>query len=424
MSAGRREKLAWAFYDWANNGYMTVVQTFVFATYFARQVAVDEATGTSQWGYAIAAAGLAVALGGPVLGAIADQGRRRKPWIAVFTLLSVSATAGLWLVRPDSAAVPLALTLVILATIGSEFATVFYNAMLTSLAPPGRVGRWSGFGWGLGYVGGLLCLALALFAFVGDTAWLTLDRDEAQHVRATCLLAAAWYGLFAVPLFLFTPDSGGERRPFGIAVRLGLGQIANTVRNARRYAAIGRFLLARMFYIDGLATVFAFGGVYAAGTFGMDEADVMRFGIALSATAGAGAWLFSGLDDRIGGKRTVMLSLGGLLVTGALAVSAQSSGQFWAAGLALGIFVGPAQAASRSYLARVAPAPLVNEMFGLYALAGKVTTFLGPFTVATVTAVTGSQRAGMSMILIFFAIGLVLLAGVPRDTRAPDVAPP
>ncbi|MEQ8231323.1 MAG: MFS transporter [Gammaproteobacteria bacterium] len=415
MSGARRARIAWAFYDWANNGYMTVIQTFVFATYFTRQVAADAATGTTQWGHTIAAAGLLVALVGPLAGAIADQGGRRKPWLAAFTLFSVLATAGLWSVRPDGADVPRALTLVLLATIGAELAAIFYNAMLTAIAPAAQVGRWSGLGWGLGYLGGLLCLLLALFAFVGDDAWFALDRATAGHVRAACLLAAAWYGFFALPLFLFTPDSSGARVPLARAAGRGARQLAATLRNARRYAGIGRFLLARMFYIDGLATVFAFGGVYAAGTFAMDEGDVLRFGIALSATAGAGAWLFAGIDDRIGAKRTIVITLSGLLATAVLAVTAQAAWQFWAAGMALGVFVGPVQAASRSYLARVAPPSLVNEMFGLYALAGKATAFLGPFLVASVTAATGSQRAGMSVVLAFLVTGLVLLAGVPSD---------
>jgi MFS transporter, UMF1 family len=254
-----------------------------------------------------------------------------------------------------------------------------------------------------------------LLAFVGDEPWFALERATAQHVRAACLLAAAWYGLFALPLFLFTPDTAGARLTLRRAAPRGVRQLVATLREARRYAGIGRFLIARMFYIDGLATVFAFGGVYAAGTFGMDEGGVLRFGIGLSASAGAGAWLFADVDDRIGARRTVMLALAGLLVTGLATIVAQAAWQFWVAGMALGVFVGPVQAASRSYLARLAPPALVNEMFGLYALAGKATAFLGPFLVASVTALTGSLRAGMSVVLVFLTVGLVLLAGVPSD---------
>jgi len=413
--APRRSLLAWALYDWANAGYSTVVHTFVFAAYFTRRVAESETRGTELWGYSVAAAGLVVALGGPVLGAVADQGRRRKPWLGAFTALCVAAVAGLFAVGPHAEDVPLALVLVALAAMGSDFASLFYNAMLPALAPPERVGRWSGFGWGLGYVGGVCALGAALVLFLADGAWVALEDGRGLGVRASCLLAAAWYGAFALPLFLLTPDERGPARPPRDRIRAGLRQLGDTLRRASRYAGVLRFLVARMLYVDGLGTLFAFGGVYAAGTFDMGEAEVLRFGIGLSVAAGLGAWLFAGLDDRLGGKRTVALSLAGLLAAGSAAIAAQGRAGFWAAALGLGLFVGPVQAASRSYLARVAPPALRNELFGLYALSGKATAFAGPFLVASVTAVAGSQRAGMAVILVFFAAGLALLAAVPDD---------
>lgn len=398
-----------------------MIQTFVFAAWFTGRVAPDPVSGTALWGRTLAASGLLVAVSAPVLGAVADRGGRRKPWLAAFTALAVVAVAGLATVRPEPAFVPRALVLVALGAVGSELANVFYNAMLPALAPPDRVGRWSGFGWGLGYAGGLLCLGLALFAFLDDAPWIPLDRARGMPVRATCLLAAAWYGAFALPLLLGTPAAPGTGRPPRRALREGLAQLRRTLREARRYAGLVRFLVARTLYVDGLGTLFTFGGVYAAGTFAMDEAEVLRFGIALSASAGVGAWLFAGLDDRLGGRRTAELGLLGLLVTGAVAITAPSETVFQAAAVALGLFVGPVQAASRSYLARTAPEALRHEMFGLYALSGKATAFLGPLLVGQVTALSGSQRVGMGVILVLFALGLLGLAGVPDD--APHGAP-
>lgn len=418
LPARRSALVAWALYDWANNGFATVILTFVFAAYFTRRVAPDEATGTAWWGNAIGAAGLAVALSGPVLGAIADRGGRRKPWIGAFTGLCVVATAALWWVRPGPESAPLALAGVATATLGAELGFLFYNAMLPALASPEQVGRWSGWGWGLGYAGGLVCLALALWVFVeGGSERFGLDAGTAEPVRATFLLAAAWYGIFALPLLVWTPEAGSVGRPPGRAVRAGLAQLRATFREARLYAGILRFLVARMLYADGLATVFAFGGVYAAGTFGMSEAEVLRFGIALNATAGLGAAGFGWVDDRIGPRRTLLLSLGGLLGSGVVVLSAPGEALFWAGGLALGVFVGPVQAASRSWLAHAAPPALRNQMFGLYAFSGKATAFLGPLLVGWVTWLSGSQRIGMGTVLVFFAAGLLLLGGVP-DVRA------
>ena len=360
---------------------------------------------------------LLVAFGGPVLGALADQGGRRKPWILGFTLLATTATALLWFVTPEAGSVALALVLVGLGIVGAEFAVVFYNAMLPDLAPPDRLGRWSGWGWALGYTGGVLCLVIALFGFVNPEPWFAIERSEAAHVRATFVLTAGWFLVFSIPFFLVTPDLAGPRKPMGVAVRDGLAQLATSIRHVRRYGVIVRFLIARMFYIDGLATIFAFGGVYAAGAFDMTEREVLLFGIALNVTAGFGALGFAWLDDHLGSRTTILLSLAGLLACGTAILVVDDRTLFWAAGMALGIFVGPAQAASRSYLARIAPAELRTEMFGLFALSGKATAFVGPLLVGWVTFATDSQRIGMSTILVFFAIGAALLWTLPDAHR-------
>jgi UMF1 family MFS transporter len=419
-SSGQRGRtvglLSWAMYDWANSSFATVIQTFVFAAYFTRRVAADEAIGSAQWGNAISLAGLCVAIGGPVLGAIADQNGRRKPWIASFSLLCIAATALLWFVRPAPGYAWPALLLVAVGTVGFEYASIFYNAMLPSLAPPDAVGRWSGWGWSLGYIGGLVCLALALVALVRpETAWFTLDAEAAENVRATFLLVAGWYLVFALPLLLFTPDQRRARLPATEAVKRGCRQLLDSLGQVRQYGHIVRFLIARMIYIDGLATIFAFGGVYAAGTFDMTEQQVLLFGIGLNITAGLGAAVFALLDDRVGGKTTILLALLGLIFSGTLILLVSTPKLFWTFGLLLGLFVGPAQASSRSYLARVAPENLENEMFGLFALSGKATSFLGPLLVGWITYLSGSQRLGMSSVIGFFLLGGLLMLTVPSD---------
>jgi UMF1 family MFS transporter len=401
-----RGLISWALYDWANQSFPTVIQTFIFAAYFTRRVAQDETMGSAQWGNLLGVAGLIVAVGGPVLGAVADQKGRRKPWIGFFTLLAVITMGFMWYIRPETTWVWPALFLVGAGTVMSEYALIFYNAMLPSLVESRRMGRWSGIGWSLGYAGGLVCLALGLLVFVsGEQLGLNLDRDSAQHVRATFLLAAGWYLVFSLPLFLFTPDKEDTGKPIQQAIRDGLSQFADSVRHARRFKNILKFLLVRMIYIDGLATVFAFGGVYAAGTFRMDEQEVLVFGICLNVTAGAGAALFSWVDDKIGSKQTIMLSLFGLILSGTAILLVDSLELFWTFGLILGLFVGPVQASSRSFLGRAAPTELQNQMFGLYAFSGKATSFIGPFLVGWLTYLSGSQRVGMSAIMVLFVIG-------------------
>ncbi|EGB15241.1 major facilitator superfamily MFS_1 [Pseudodesulfovibrio mercurii] len=412
-----RALVSWALYDWANSGFAALVQTFVFAAYFARAVAENETLGTAWWGNMMGVAGLVIGLGGPLLGAVADRAGRRKPWLAAFTALCIAATALLWCVRPDPVWVWPALLLAGIGTIGSEYAMIFYNAMLPDLADKARIGRWSGWGWGLGYAGGLVLLILALYGLVQPPGWFGIPREEALNVRAVMPLTALWYLVFCLPLFLFTPDAPSARLPLGRAVAGAVTQLRGSLRDLRNHRHIALFLLARMFYNDGLTTMFAFGGIYAAAAFGMDSSEVIVFGIGLNVTAGLGAASFAWLDDRVGPRRTILLSLIGLTVPGAAILVVKSKTLFWIFGLAIGIFVGPVQASSRSWLAHAAPAEARTQMFGLMALSGKLTSFLGPFLVGWLTLATGSQRLGMSAVVGLFVIGLAGMLFVPEATR-------
>ncbi|MBG0790523.1 MAG: MFS transporter [Desulfovibrionaceae bacterium] len=404
---------SWAMYDWANSGFAALVQTFVFAAYFTKAVAENETVGTAQWGTMMGVAGLVVGLGGPVLGAMADRSGRRKPWLGAFTALCIAATGLLWFVGPDASFAPLALVLAGIGTVGSEYAMIFYNAMLPDLAGRDAIGRWSGWGWGLGYAGGLVLLIVALYGFVQPPGWFGVPHADALHVRAVMPLTAGWYMVFCLPLFLFSPDARATGTPLSRAAGQAFAQLRDSLRHVRDHKAIVIFLLARMFYNDGLTTMFAFGGIYAAGAFGMSPSEVILFGIGLNVTAGLGAAAFAWMDDRLGPRKTILASLTGLMVPGVAILLVTDKLLFWIFGLAIGIFVGPIQASSRSYLARTAPEELRTEMFGLFALSGKLTSFLGPFVVGWLTLATGSQRLGMSAIIGLFAIGLAGMLFVP-----------
>jgi len=409
-AADRRGLIAWCFYDWANSPFPTVVVTFVFAAYFTTTLAETPEAGTGLWGQTIALSGLAVALLAPILGALADQGGRRKPWIGGFTALAVLCAAGLWWVEPDPGFALLALVLVGLGNAAFELGQVFYNAMLPEVASARRLGRISGWAWGLGYAGGLVCLALSLVLFIQPEAPIFgLDKDAAEPVRATGPFVALWFAVFALPLFLFVPDPPASGVPAGQALRQGLATLLATLRGLPRHGQVGRFLLARMIYTDGLNTLFAFGGIYAAGTFGMTFAEILEFGILLNVAAGLGAVGFGWMDDRLGAKPTILVALVGLLVAGVAILVVESQAWFVALGCGIGLFIGPAQAASRSLMARLAPPEVRTELFGLYALSGKATAFVGPALVGWVTVWADSQRAGMATIPVFFLVGLILL---------------
>ncbi|RBP68511.1 MFS transporter [Marinobacter nauticus] len=410
----KRALWSWALYDWANSAFFTIILTFVFAQYFSVSVIQDEVAGTRAWGNIVGIAGVVIAILAPILGAIADQSGRRKPWLISFTLLCVVSSAMLWTVTPDQSQFWTAALWVGLGTLGAEFAFIFYNSMLPDLARPERTGRWSGWAWGLGYVGGIASLVVALYGFIeADGTFFNLDRDAAEHVRATFVLVAVWYLVFALPAFFFIPDRPSTGLSLGAATRAGLAQLKQSIAHVRQYRDIVRFLVARMLYTDGLATIFTFGGVYAAGTFNMSPTEVLQFAIALNVTAGLGALGFAWIDDALGGRNTILLSLVGLGCSAFAILVVDGATAFWIWGMILGIFVGPLQSASRSHLARVAPPHLQTQMFGLFAFSGKATAFAGPLLVGWVTSVTDSQRWGMSTILLFLLIGFVLMLKVP-----------
>jgi UMF1 family MFS transporter len=381
-------------------------------------VAESTLSGTVAWGRASSLAALIVAFAGPPLGAIADRSGGRKLWLLGFTLATALLTAMLYFVKPAAGYVPLALSVFVLAAVASELAMVFYNSMLPSIAPQQYLGRISGWGWGLGYAGGLACLVLALaFLIEPSSSWFDLNRDEAEQIRATMLLAAAWIALFSTPLFLFTRDPPQANSSLGQALRGGLSALRETARFVRQRGDVVRFLIAYLFYANGLTALFLFGGVYAVGTFGLTMTEMMRFAIALNISAGLGAASFAWLDDWIGPKRTIAIAIAGLLVSGAVLVAARSALFLWIFGFVLGLFVGPAQAAGRSMMARLSPKLMETAMFGFYALAGKATAFASPLVFSIATQIFQSQRAGMASILLFFVTGLVFLLSVKEPSR-------
>ena len=414
----RRARLAWCLFDWANSPFPTVVITFVFSAYFARGIVGDPVQGTALWGGALATGGLVVALLGPFLGAAADAAGRRKPWLLGCSALTVSGAFLMWFAAPDPAFTYWALGCVVLANIGFDLGMVFYNAMLPEVAGAGKLGRLSGWGWALGYAGGLACLLIVLFGFVeASPAPFGLDREAAEQVRIAAPFAGLWFALFGWPLFVFVREPETPPLPFTASLAAGFAMLRDTLRHLREYAVVARFLAARLLYIDGLNTIFAFGGIYAAGVFGMSVGRVIVFGIVLNVSAGLGALAFSWVDDAIGAKRTLVMALVGLSASAFAALLAPAEPWFWAAAVVLGIFVGPTQAASRSMMARLAPPERRGEMFGLFALSGKVTAFAGPAMVAWTTAAAQSQRVGMATVLVLMLAGLAILLTLPDPDR-------
>jgi MFS transporter, UMF1 family len=442
----RAAVISWIFFDWAAQPYFTLITTFVFAPYFATHVASDPASGQALWGFATAAAGLMIALMSPVLGAIADASGRRKPWIAAFGALLVIGSGLMWFGKPgDASVIPPLLLAYGVATVGVEFATVFNNAMMPSLVPPDKIGRLSGTGWATGYVGGILSLILVLGflaaspetgrTLFGFMPLFGLDPVTHQGDRITGPLTGIWFIIFVWPMFMLTPDYPAKLK-VSEALRAGLIDLRQSLRELPQQKSMAAFLLANMIYTDGLVSLFAFGGIYAAGTFGWHTLQIGSFGILLAIAGTLGAWLGGKLDDTLGPKRVIsgsmlilLMSIVAILlvnkdsilfvkvappVPGGALFSGASERAYLVLGCLIGAAGGPLQAASRTLLIRMAPKDRIAQYFGLFALTGKVTSFVGPLLIGVITAVTESQKAGMAVLVVFFVAGLALLARV-RD---------
>lgn len=441
--APMRALVSWVMFDWAAQPYYTLVLTFLFAPYFATAVVGNAAQGQTLWGYAAAAAGIMIAIGSPLLGAFADGRGRRKPWIALFSALLMAGLASLWLARPGADNMTIALVLLgfVAATMAAEFTQVFTNAIMPTLVPADKLGRLSGTGWAVGYAGGLLALTLMAGLIVADPMSgktilgldpiIKLDTSSREGDRLVGPFAAIWYALFMVPFFLFVPDTHKPPPP-DQAKRTVLAEVWDTISGLPRHPDMLYFLLARMLYIDGLTAIFAFGGIYGASVFGWGALELGIFGIVLTLTGVIGALIGGMLDDRIGARNVIMLALlvllagtfgilsidkGHVLYSIEVAPKAAGSAPFSSVGekifltfaMVIGIVAAPVQAASRSLLARLAPPDKVTQFFGLFAFSGKVTAFFAPFLIATVTATTGSERAGMSAIAFFLIAGMTLM---------------
>ncbi|MEO1747912.1 MAG: MFS transporter [Pseudomonadota bacterium] len=436
--ATRKGILGWMLFDWAAQPFHTLIITFVFAPYFAGHVAPDATTGQEYWGYAAGFAGLLIAFMSPVLGAISDETGPRKPWIAGFSALGILAVASLWFATPnaDGATIFFALAAFVIALIGFEFAAVFNNAMMPGLVTRERLGSLSGNAWALGYAGGLICLILMLAlmvanpesgkTLVGLDPVLGLNPSELEGDRASGPLTALWFALFLIPLFLYTPDARRTEKVPN-AVKAGLQDLGNTLKNLPQERSLFSFLLSSMFYRDALNGLYAFGGIYAVGVLGWSTIQLGVFGILASVTGIIGCVLGGWLDNRIGTKNVVVIAIAALLVASGVVISTSDTEAFfmpvaagselptivfYCAGALIGAGGGALQAASRPLLVDQANPERMGEAFGLYALSGKATAFLAPWAIGITTGIFDNQRIGISPIFFLFLLGLILLIPV------------
>jgi MFS transporter, UMF1 family len=422
QTVGRSRVVAWALWDTGSTGVSAIVATFVFPVYLTDTVGAGlpgDTSPTSWLGWALAVAGLVVAVLAPVTGVWVDAPWRRRWALAAFTGLAVLLTSAMALVRDDHRYFWLGLILLACTAASTELATVPYNAMLRQLSTPQNSGRISGFGWGMGYCGTVVLLLIVYLGFIsgdGDTRGLLgIPIEGGENVRAAMLLAAVWFALFALPVLVAVPTPAPaleERRAavgfVGAYRKLWL----EVVGEWRRDRNVVYYLLASAVFRDGLAGIFAFGAVLGVSVYGISEADVLLFGVIASVVAAIGAVLGGLLDDRLGSKTVIVGSLTAMTVVGLTLMTLSGALAFWILGLMLTLFVGPAQSAARTLMLRLAADGKEGVAFGLYTTTGRAVSFLAPTLFATFIDVFGTDRAGMGGLCVVIVAGLLAMLPV------------
>ncbi|MGL5865689.1 MAG: MFS transporter [Dermatophilaceae bacterium] len=428
--SSRKRVLAWGMWDWGAQPYNTVIITFVFSVY----ITSDSFGGANSTSVALSVstgiAGLVVALIAPVLGQNSDRSGRTVRNLRRLTWLMAALTAALFVVRPEPGFLWIGLALLAAGSVVSEVAGVGYNATIYQVATSRTVGRVSGVGWGMGYLGGIVVLLVINVAFIAPDVGLFGVTDEGGlDIRVSMLVCAVWIALFTIPAFLVLRDP--DRPP---APRVGVVESYRLLwRSVQGLWQVSRhtvwFLLASALYRDGLAGVFTFGAVLAARTFGLSDGEVIIFGAAANVIAGVATMAFGVLDDRVGPKRVILVSLASLVVLGIVIFLLRDGGAvvFWTAGLLMTVFVGPAQAASRSFLARLVPAGKGGEIFGLYATTGRAVSFLAPLAFggfiglgSLVTGEPDTQYWGILGIVLVIGAGLAVMLPVKEPAITTD----
>ena len=396
----------YALYDFANSSFTTIIITFIFSTYFAQQIVGDFVLGQAYWGWAIGISGFAVALLGPFLGAISDRKNLRITFIRIFSLFCIILTSLLWYAKPSQDYIFFTLIIVAFANIFYELSLLFYNALLKTVSSENNLGKSSGASFSFGYLGGILVLLIAIKLFIDtENPILGLKKENYENVRAVSFFVSLWFLLFSIPLLVSTKKTFLQNNKNEINL---FSQIKKLVWN-KGLKKIGIFLIARMLYVDGLNAIIIMGGIFAVGVFQLSVKELLQLSIFMNISALVGAIIGGYFNDLLGSKKVIIVSLLGLVISSILILFSFSKVYFLIFATVNGLFIGPIQSASRVVVSKILSAEDQSKGFGLFATSGKLTSFIGPVLVSTLTFVSGSQRIGFSAAIFLLIAGLILL---------------
>ena len=408
----RKEIAGWCLYDAADSAFTTVIITAFYAPFFSKVIVGDPVRGAYLWGWALSGSEIVVAILAPILGAIADFSGSRKKFLAACAATIIIFTGALYFARPGM--VGLAMALFIIANVGFAGGNVFIDSFLPGIANESNAGRLSGLKYGVGYLSGLIAVILASFFTQGID---TPTPELVDRARLIPVVVAAYYSVMVIPTFLLLRDRSIPQLlpPGENYVSVGFRQLRRTFQHIRRYRELVKLLVAFLVYNDGVVTVIGFAAIYAVDTIGFTSGEIMIMFVTLNVVAAAGAISFGRLADRIGQKRTILISLAIWVIAVTLAYLAHSRTTFWIGAALVGIGMGSTQSVTRSLVALFTPQKNASEFYGFLGVAGKAMAFLGPLLFGGITKATGSQRPAIFAIAAFFVVGAILLSFVDEQ---------
>ena len=429
------EILSWSMYDFANSAFATTILAVIFNRYFAEVVAHGvigirvlglRLPGAALFTFAVSIAMICVAISAPFLGAIADFSGRKKQFLAFFCYGGVLFTALLYFIGEGD--YWLGALFFILAHIGFSGGNVFYNGFLPEISTDDTIGRISGMGWALGYIGGgtLLVVNLIMLKY---PHYLGFQRGVFS-VHHCFLSVAIWWGIFSLPIFLWLPEKGRrESLSYGENyLRIGFARVLRTLKKIGNYRELSKFLVAFLIYNDGIQTVIIMASIFGAEVLGMGTEELIVYFLMVQATAFVGSLVFGFLADRLGNKRTILLALIVWIVVVVWAYGLglfwSPQGEYWILGIMAGMVLGGSQATSRSLQGLFTPEANSAEFFGFYAVAGKFASIFGPLIYGLILSITGSLRKGILSLILFFVTGMIILCFVDeKKGRAEKLHP-
>ncbi len=409
-------RLSWSFYDWANSAWSAIIITFIFSRYFVDVLAPDKDLGTLYWTWTIGISSLVAALLSPILGSISDQSQRSKYWLILSTLIYSLIAFSFWFALPNVMDLTLIIILIFIGNISYEISQIFYNGQLKLITSENNFAKLSGFAWGLGYAGTVIIFIIYYGIFLlPDDPIFPLDKTSYENIRISFPITGFWILLFSLPLFISFKDENSNKLTAKVNIKKSFDQIINTFKDLKKYKNIVWFLIARLFYMDGINAIFAVAAIYATLVFGMSTTDIILLGIGTNIAAGIGSWIFSFIENKIGSKNIIVFSLICIFIISFIILLINQKSTFIILAICLSSFFGPIQSASRVYYTKSIPDEKKYEFFGFYSFSGKVTSFIGPILFGTISYSFSSPKLGMASLLILFAIGLLILTKVKND---------